>query len=241
MLINFILFLIVYITLIIFIFIFPKKIIKKYIYIFTYLTIYLMGYSSIKINNLNIFNKYLNNDENIIIVCNHKSLFDSFILYALTKGNISFLFNENIPNIVPFCKYLLEQKCNCLVTKKKNTVNDIKYYVKKRKKGDEILCIFSDACGKIENNKNIAEFKSGAFVNKFKIIPIIIKYKNYKIDPTHKWYNNELFISILKLFYGESGDIIIDINEIIECKKEWNINDYKNYVYNFMNNKYNLI
>jgi len=47
--------------------------------------------------------------------------------------------------------------------------------------------------------------------------------------------------SFLKLFYGESGDIVINIYDLLECKKEWNVDDYKNYVYNFMNKEYDKI
>jgi len=241
MLISFIIFVIIYIILILLILLIPKNIIKKYIYLFNYIVIYIIGFSNIKINNLDILKKYLNSDEKVLIVCNHTSLFDGFILYALTEGSISFLFDENLPNKMPFFKYVLEEKCNSLMTKKNNTVKDIKKHVEKRKKNEEILCIFADECGKVEKNKNIAKFKSGSFVNKFKIIPIIIKYKNYKIDPTHKWYNNEILISFLKLFYGESGDIVINICNLLECKKEWNVDDYKNYVYNFMNKEYDKI
>ena len=177
----------------------------------------------------------------MLIVCNHRSLLDPFILAALSDGHISYLFNSEMPSMVPFMINILNIYTNSLVVNKKNNVKSINEHVKKRNKGDPLLCIFADSLGKIEENKNIAEFKTGAFVNKFKILPIIIKYKNNKIDNTFDTKCTNPVEKFLELFFGENGDIIMDIMNIVECKKEWSINQYKDYVYDLMNKKYSIL
>jgi 1-acyl-sn-glycerol-3-phosphate acyltransferase len=219
----------------------PKKNIKEYIGLINYIGLNLIGFNTAKCNNLKELKDIVNSDKKVLIVCNHRSLLDPFILAALSDGHISYLFDSKIPSMVPFMINILNIYTNSLVVNKKNTVKYINEHVKNRNKGDPILCIFADNLEKIEENKNIAKFKTGAFVNKFKILPIIIKYKNNKIDNTFINKCTNPVEKFLELFLGENGDIIMDIMNIVECKKEWSINEYKDYVYNLMNNKYSIL
>jgi 1-acyl-sn-glycerol-3-phosphate acyltransferase len=241
MFIKLILFIIIYIIFSSILFLIPKYIIKEYIGLLNYIGLNIIGFNTINCNNLNLLKKIVNSDEKVIIICNHRSLLDSLVLLSLSDGHISFLFNEGIPSKIPFLIYILENYTDSLLNKSINKVESINKHVKKRKKGDPILCIFADNLDKIEETKNIAFFKTGAFVNKFKILPIIIKYKNNKIDNTFIKCVSDPLLNILNLFLGENGDIIMDVMDIVECKKEWTINQYKDYVYDLMNKKYSIL
>ena len=85
---------------------------------------------------------------------------------------------------------------------------------------------------------NISEFKSsGAFVNKTKILPIIIKYEDDTLD-YNKEFGESLINAYFKLFLVENYKIKIKVGDIIEPDKDESIEQYKNKVYNIMNQEY---
>lgn len=195
-----------------------------------------------KCRNKHIIDQSFQSDEKIIIVSNHISLLDPFILSAVTNGKISYVFEKRLVEKIPGFKYIMEHYVKSLVKQPKDTTKQIKSHVFSRQKNEPILCLFADAMNQVPIDKNIAPFKTGAFVHKIPILPIIIKYKNYKIDPTYRWYNNEHFLwGFSKVLFDNNIDIVVDIGEPITPKDNWSIEDFRDNVYEMMNRKYELI
>ena len=203
-----------------------------------YVGMSLTGFRMNVVNHQRVYDA-INSNDNILIVANHRTLFDPYIISGCLNGHISHVFDRKILDKIPFFTFALQYLTNSIPVEKKNTTELIKKFVEKRKKGDPLMCIFADAMGKIEKNKHIAPFKTGAFIHKFKILPIIVKYKNYIIDPTHLWYKDEHFIwGVFKTWLNDTIDVTLHVMEPITPKSDWTIDYYKNYVHYCMNKQY---
>ena len=153
------------------------------------LILYVCNLGKINIINKYIFDKYYNSNKPFIIVSNHTSLLDGLMLNtAFCK--LRYLAAKNADKMIFGTKYIFD-KLDCIIIKESGTVKTIQENIKKRQPNDNILVIFPDAMNEIPNGTNIAPFKSGAFATGFDILPIIIKYKDYTIDPTFYWYKKE--------------------------------------------------
>ena len=90
----------------------------------------------------------------------------------------------------------------------------------------------------VPKGKNIAPFKTGAFVGKFDILPVVIKYKNYKIDPKYRWYDDENHVlSVWKMLLDGHCDIHVKVLEPVSCGN-LSVEQYKDKVYNIMDKAY---
>lgn len=185
------------------------------------------------------YEKYMKEEDKILLVYNHRNLYDSIILLCLLD-NITFLLNKTIPSNVPFFKVLYDCMNMIYVDKNKSNTESIINYVNNRKKKDRILAIAPDA-GKYPENpdySDISNFKTGAFVGLFPIIPIVIKYNekeylDYKID-----YKESILHFMFKGFLNNTYDVKIKVLDIVYPDKNSTIEEYKNKVYNLMNEEY---
>jgi len=99
--------------------------------------------------------------------------------------------------------------------------------------------IFADAMNPILSGYNIAPFKTGGFVGKFDILPIVIKYKNYTVDPTFRWFDGEHpLIGFSKIALNDHIDLTFDVMDIQSCESNMSIEEYRDKVYNLMNKRY---
>ena len=215
---------------------------KKYVYLisqfFIKLLLHVCRLSNITIVNKELFDNYCKTDKPFLIVSNHISLFDGIVLTAIF-GNVCFLADINGLSI-PGTKFI-NKKLGSVIINKKNKGNShkIKEYVINNK-NDNILVIFPDGMDPIEPNKNIANFKSGAFKDGLDILPIIIKYKDYKINPTFYWYKGENPIhGFSKMILDGNCNIHVKILNLEKKIKDETIDDYKERIYNLMSNEYN--
>ena len=109
-----------------------------------------------------------------------------------------------------------------------------------RKINDNIIVVFADSMNPIPIGKNIAPFKKGAFQGKFDILPVVIKYKNLTIDPTFKWYDKEHpFIGLYKILLDCNCEVVTDVMNLVSCEENMSVEEYRDYVYNRMNTRYN--
>jgi len=121
------------------------------------------------------------------------------------------------------------------------TTKVIKERVDNRKCGDSPLYIAPCSGKPPENPGNISEFKSkGAFVNKTKILPIIIKYQDDSLNYNEE-FGESMLHSYLKVFLVENYNITIKIGDIIEPDEKESVEEYKDKVYNIMNKDYKNI
>lgn len=196
------------------------------------------NFKNIKVNNAKLFKHYINTDKKLLIVANHKCLFDCFILLNSLQ-DIGFMLSKTGGNLVPFIN-AINKKSNSFFYEPNQGTNTLIDKINARKIHDNIIVVFADSMNPIPIGKNIAPFKTGAFQGKFDILPVVIKYKNATIDPTFRWYEGEHpFIGLYKILLDGKCEVITDVMDLVSCQENMTIEEYSDYVYNRMNTRYN--
>lgn len=215
-----------------FIIISPQKYVYAITQLFTKLLLYVSKMSNINIINKHLFEHYIDTNKPFIIVANHTSLWDGIVLNSVF-GKVRYLAAKNADKVFIGSKYCLE-KIGCLTVKENGTVKTIQDHIKKRKAKDSILVIFPDAMNPIPLGHNIAPFKTGAFATGFDILPIVIKYKNYTVDPSFYWYKNENpFYAWIKIMLNDNITINLKVLPLVKSDNS-NIINLKDKVYKTM-------
>lgn len=213
----------------------PKCNVNNLSNIFIKLILYVCNLTKINIINKDIFDKYYNSNRPFIIVSNHTSLWDGLMLNN-AFCRLRYLAAKDANKMIFGTKYIFD-KLDCIIVKESGTVKTIQERVKKRQPNDNILVIFPDAMDRIPNGRNIAPFKTGAFATGFDILPILIKYKDYTVDPTFYWYKKENPLhGWTKLLLNNNFKTTIQVLPLIKAMD--NVEEYKDKVYNTMS--YNL-
>jgi hypothetical protein len=125
-----------------------------------------------------------------------------------------------------------------IFVEKGHTSKKIKERIDSRKSGDKILFIAPGSGNTSAIPGNITEFSSnGAFVHKYPILPIVVKYED---DSLHYNYDNgeSMLHSCLKLFLVKNYNINIKVCDMVEYIEEETIEEYKNRVFDIMNKTY---
>ena len=214
----------------------PKKFLYKISQFFSQKLLYVCGLSNINVINKDLFTYYVNKGKPFIIICNHISLWDGIILTSIF-GKVRYLAAKSSKNVFIGTKYCLN-KLDCLFVEKQNTVNKIKENLN----SDNILVIFPDAMGRIDVNQCIADFKTGAFAVNCDILPIIIKYDNYTVNPTFYWYKNENpLYSWIKVLLNNDINIKVKVLPLIKSKNGRDINKFKDKVHQYMSKEYKIL
>jgi len=130
------------------------------------------------------------------------------------------------------------EKYGNIYVEKGKTSNIIKGRVDNRKSGDPIVFIAPGSGNIPKIPGNITEFSSkGAFVEGYPILPIVIKYEDNSLH--HNSDNGESMLhSWLKLFLVQNYKIKIRVCDMIEKKGEESVLEYKDRVYDIMNDEY---
>lgn len=200
---------------------------------------YVCNFRELKVKGYENYELMKNSDKKFLIVSNHISLYDGFVFLA-SLGKVGFLANRN--GMMILCgMYDINKRLNSVFVDEGKTTKQIIEHVYKRKSGESPLVIFSDGMQPIPKNKNIASFKTGAFIGKFDILPVVIKYKNYRIDPTYRWYEGESpFNSFYKMILDDRCEINVEVLEPVSCGS-LTVEEYKEKVYNIMDKRYSII
>lgn len=199
----------------------------------------------VKISNEDFikYMKYLYSNEKYLCVFTHSTLLDAFVLFGTLPKTGSVMYKQTELKYILYDESISDKLGGILLDKSNmsGTTQIIKDRVEKRKYGDSPLYIAPCSGKTPENPENISEFKrKGAFVNKTKILPIIIKYQDGSLNYNQD-FGESVLHSYLKLFLVENYKIVIKIGDMIEpCEKE-SIEEYKDRVYNIMNNYYKNI
>ena len=199
---------------------------------------------NVKINGEDKIQKLYESDKKFIIVLNHRTVYDMWIT-VMTNPNICILTSISGAKIFPGM-YALNKKINSIIfdsTIKGQKITDLIYHrISNRKPKDNMLVIYPDAMEPIPLGKNIAPFKTGAFRGKFDILPVVIKYKNATIDPTLYWYKGEHPVMCFsKVLLDGKCEVISDVMDLVSCPKNMTVEEYRDYVYNLMNTRYNQL
>jgi 1-acyl-sn-glycerol-3-phosphate acyltransferase len=195
------------------------------------------NFKSVKANNAKLFKHYINTDKKLIVVANHKCLFDSFVLLNSLQ-DIGFMLSRKGGNLVPFIS-AINKKSNSFFYEPNQGTKTLIDKINARKINDNIIVVFADSMNPIPVGKNIAPFKTGAFQGKFDILPVVIKYKNWTIDPTFRWYNGEHpTTGFFKLLLDGKCEVVTDVMDLVSCKENMTVEEYRDYIYNLMNKRY---
>lgn len=198
------------------------------------------NFKSVKANNAKLFKHYINTDKKLIVVANHKCLFDSFVLLNSLQ-DIGFMLSKTGGNLVPFIN-AINKKSNSFFYEPNQGTKTLIDKINARKINDNIIVVFADSMNPIPVGKNIAPFKTGAFQGKFDILPVVIKYKNWTIDPTFRWYNGEHpTTGFFKLLLDGKCEVVTDVMDLVSCKENMTVEEYRDYVYNLMDTRYNQL
>lgn len=198
------------------------------------------NFKSVKANNAKLFKHYINTDKKLIVVANHKCLFDSFVLLNSLQ-DIGFMLSRKGGNLMPFIS-AINKKSNSFFYEPNQGTKTLIDKINARKINDNIIVVFADSMNPIPVGKNIAPFKTGAFQGKFDILPVVIKYKNWTIDPTFRWYNGEHpTTGFFKLLLDGKCEVVTDVMDLVSCKENMTVEEYRDYVYNLMDTRYNQL
>jgi 1-acyl-sn-glycerol-3-phosphate acyltransferase len=203
----------------------------------TKLLLKVANFKSVKVNNAKLFKYYINTNKKLLVVANHKCLFDCFILLNSLQ-DIGFMLSRKGGNLMPFINSI-NKKSNSFFYESNQGTKTLIDKINTRKINDNIIVVFADSMNPIPIGKNIAPFKTGAFQGKFDILPVVIKYKNATIDPTFRWYEGEHpFIGLYKILLDGKCEVITDVMDLVSCQENMTVEEYRDYVYNLMNKRY---
>lgn len=190
-------------------------------------------------NNINLIDKYIDSNEKFLVVFNHRTAFDVITCLSIFKRN-TYLLKTEFPKSIPLSKYVFKYMNLLTVEEKNNTSQKIIDYTNTRKYGQNVLALAPDQCKFPDEiiNDGMGEFKTGAFVGMFPIMPIIIKYNDAYLD--FKWENGETFIhSLLKVFLYRNYKIKVRVLDMVYPDENSTIDQYKDKVRNIMSIAYN--
>lgn len=231
---------ILFIIYFIFLFLIPNSWIGVFNRIMSGSLLTVSNFKKVRIKGFDRFQTLMKSPHKFLIVSNHISLYDGFVLLA-TLGDLGFLAHLNGMTMLPGMKKICKKLGSVFLDKKKGNSQTIIDHVNNRKAGDNVLVVFPDAMEKIPKTRSIAPFKSGAFVGKFDVLPVVIKYKGGDIDPTFKWYDGEGFItSVMKMFLDGNCEILVEVMELegFSEDKDRSIEGYRDRIYDLMVHKY---
>jgi len=201
---------------------------------------YLMSYNiEISDEDYNKYMKYLYSDEKFLCVFNHVSTVDGLALLS-TLPKIGFVLNKQ--KLFDYINYddIVNHKVGGIfvdIEKKTNVTSKIKDAIYNRKNGGNILFISPSACEISDETENISYFtRKGAFISKSNILPILIKLSDNSIIYNMKY--ETLLESFIKLFFPENYKIKIKVCDIINVNANESVEEYKDRVYEIMNQQY---
>ncbi len=181
--------------------------------------------------------EYLYSDTKFICTFNHTTLIDGFVLISTFPRSSYLILKVIIYSTIGYTEKIHNQLGNIFV-EKGTTSKKIKERVDSRKSGDKILFIAPGSGNTSAIPGSITEFTSnGAFVHKYPILPIVVKYEDESLNYNHD--NGESMLhSCLKLFLVKDYTINIKVCDMVEYKEGETIEEYKNRVYEIMNETY---
>jgi len=184
--------------------------------------------------------EYLYGDEKFICLFTHQTLIDSVLMLATFPRSAPIMNKQSEFKYINFDDETINKLGGIFITinTKSNTIEKIKQKVENRKSGTPPLFIGPSGGFSSQIPGNISKFKgNGAFINKTKILPILIKFEdetlNYNGD-----YGESMIHSYLKLFLVENYKIKIALGDMIEPDESETYLEYKERVYHIINQQY---
>ena len=181
---------------------------------------------------------YLYSDKKFICVFNHTTMVDGFVLASAFPRSCFVVLKTILFTILGYTDKNNDKCGSLLYVEKGKTSKKIKDSIDNRKSGEPVLFIAPGSGNIPKIPGNITEFNSkGAFIEKCSIMPIVMKYEDNSLD--HNSDNGESILhSSLKLFLVNNYKIKIKVCDMIEANDDETIEEYRDRVYNIMNDQY---
>jgi 1-acyl-sn-glycerol-3-phosphate acyltransferase len=181
--------------------------------------------------------EYLYSDKKFICTFNHTTLVDGFVLISTFPRSSYLILKVIIYSVIGYTDKINDLLGNIFV-EKGHTSKKIKERVDSRKSGDKVLFIAPGSGNTSSIPGNITEFTSnGAFVHKYPILPIVVKYEDESLHYNHD--NGESMLhSCLKLFLVKDYNINIKVCDMVEYADGETIDEYNRRVFKIMNETY---
>jgi hypothetical protein len=181
---------------------------------------------------------YLYSDKKFICVFNHTTMVDGFVLASAFPRSCFVVLKTILFTILGYTDKNNDKCGSLLYVEKGKTSKKIKDSIDNRKSGEPVLFIAPGSGNIPKIPGNITEFNSkGAFIEKCAIMPIVMKYEDNSLD--HNSDNGESILhSSLKLFLVNNYKIKIKVCDMIEANDDETIEEYRDRVYNIMNDQY---
>jgi len=181
--------------------------------------------------------EYLYSDKKFISTFNHTTLIDGFVLISTFPRSSYLILKVIIYTTIGYTDQINDLLGNIFV-EKGTTSNKIKERVDNRKSGDKVLFIAPGSGNTSTIPGSITAFTSnGAFVHKYPILPIVIKYEDESLNYNHDNHESMLH-SCLKLFLVRDYNINIKVCDMVEYEEGETIEAYNSRVYKIMNDTY---
>jgi 1-acyl-sn-glycerol-3-phosphate acyltransferase len=205
---------------------------------FAKIFMYLLSFNiNISKEDLVKYMEYLYSNKKFICTFNHTTLVDGFVLISTFPRSSFLILKVIIYATIGYTDQINDLLGNIFV-EKGNTSNKIKERVDNRKSGDRVLFIAPGSGNTSTIPGSITEFSSkGAFVHKYSILPIVVKYEDESLHHNHD--NGESMLhSCLKLFLVKDYNINIKVCDMVDYKEDETIDEYRDRVYKLMNDTY---
>jgi len=205
---------------------------------FAKLFMYILSFNiNISKEDLVKYMEYLYSDKKFISTFNHTTLIDGFVLISTFPRSSYLILKVIIYTTIGYTDQINDLLGNIFV-EKGHTSNKIKERVDSRKSGDKVLFIAPGSGNTSTIPGSITAFTSnGAFVHKYPILPIVIKYEDESLNYNHDNHESMLH-SCLKLFLVRDYNINIKVCDMVEYEEGETIEAYNSRVYKIMNDTY---
>jgi len=208
------------------------------ILLFAKIFMYILSFNiNISKEDLVKYMEFLYSDKKFICTFNHTTIIDGYVLISTFPRSSYLILKVIIYSLIGYTDKMNDLLGNIFVDKG-HTSKKIKERVDSRKSGDQILFIAPGSGNTSAIPGNITEFSSnGAFVHKYPILPIVVKYED---ESLHYNYDNgeSMLHSCLKLFLVKDYNINIKVCDMVEYNDGETIEEYKGRVFNIMNDTY---
>lgn len=178
---------------------------------------------------VNVYVSGVYNPNAKITIANHINMIDIAIIGYLECKFPCFIMNERFANMYIINEfYKVSNSIKCSRYRRTNTVEEMKDRIEK---GNNLI-IYPDRCDIIPEGKYIAPFRSGAFVLKEDIQPIIIRYvPSYSTNIN--WNNNTVLSLLFSILLD--GHIVAHVKILPTVTYKFNsIEEYKLNTYDRM-------
>ena len=184
--------------------------------------------------------EYVYTNKKFLVVFNHTTFIDGFILLSTFPCCCFLMLKTYAYNVIGYTEKFHQNTKGIFISKGETTAKIIEQ-VEKRKSGDFVLFVAPGSGNVASIPGNITEFKGmGAFAGKFPVLPVIIKYEDESLNHNHE-HGESMVHSCLKLFLLNNYRIDIKVGDMIEPIENETIEEYKDRVYNIMNDEYHSL